>query len=57
MIIASIAIRILVLPNGEFRGTCSTNNEFLRKQDVDCPVCGRTADEPCLNDKDGSGML
>ncbi len=49
--IAMIAIRIIVLPGGEFHGTCSTNNEFLRREsDGNCPVCGKTADEPCPNE-------
>ena len=40
-----IAIRILVLPDGEFRGTCSTNNPFLQREGGDCPVCGKKAGE------------
>ncbi len=47
--IALIAIRIIVLPDGEFRGTCSTNSEFLKRENVDCPVCGKSAGETCKN--------
>ena len=41
-----IAIRIICVPGGEFRGTCSTNNPF-QKREGDCPVCGKKPDEKC----------
>ncbi len=49
-VIALIAIRIIVLPDGEFHGTCSTNNEFLRNKNGSCPVCGKAENEPCPNE-------
>ncbi len=51
-VIALIAIRIIVLPEGEFHGTCSTNNEFLRNQDGSCPVCGKAENESCPNEQE-----
>ena len=53
LIIAMIGIRILLLPDGEFHGTCSTNNEFLRREDGSCPVCGKDPEEICPNQGEG----
>ncbi|MEX0968665.1 MAG: membrane or secreted protein [Bacteroidia bacterium] len=39
LIFALIAIRIIVKKDGEFRGTCATNNPMLRARGVDCQVC------------------
>jgi hypothetical protein len=47
LVIALIGVRIILVPEGEFRGTCSTNNEFMKRKGIDCPVCGKKADEPC----------
>ena len=33
--VAGIAIKILVKPNGEFSGTCASNNPMLRNEDGD----------------------
>jgi len=48
---AFIAIRILVLKDGQFKGTCANNNPFMQKQGVTCGVCGKVAGDPCENDK------
>lgn len=38
---AMIGIRMIVLKNGEFRGTCSSNNPLLAdKMGGTCSVCG-----------------
>ena len=50
LVIAGIGIRILVLKNGEFRGSCSSNNPYMQKEGVDCPVCGKKPEEICPND-------
>ena len=49
LVVAGIGIRLLVLKNGEFRGTCSSNNPYMQKEGVDCPVCGKKAEEACPN--------
>jgi hypothetical protein len=49
---AFLGIRILVLPDGEFHGTCSTNNEF---QDHDCG-CQRKEANLCPS-ADEEGLL
>ena len=36
-----------ILTGREFRGTCSTNNPFLKDNFGDCSVCGRSPDEAC----------
>lgn len=43
---ALINIRHIVTGN-EFRGTCSTNNPFLKDKMGECGVCGKTGDEAC----------
>lgn len=35
-----IGIRMLLVKNGEFRGTCSTNNPILADESGTCSVCG-----------------
>ena len=41
--VAGIAIKILLKKNGEFAGTCSSNNPFLKKEEP-CQFCGS---KPC----------
>ena len=41
-----LSIRQLVTGR-EFRGTCASNNSFLKKEDGSCGGCGRTADQAC----------
>ncbi len=43
---ALINIRHIVTGN-EFRGTCSTNNPFLKNQIGECTVCGKAPEEAC----------
>lgn len=55
---AFFAIRILLLKNGQFKGTCANNNPFMQKQGVSCGVCGRKAGEPCQDEtKDAESNL
>jgi len=44
---AGIAIKILVKKNGEFAGTCSSNNPLLQKEDGTCGICGAVSGEKC----------
>lgn len=41
---ALIAIRLLVVKNGEFKGTCASQNPFLSKEGG-CSLCGKKAGE------------
>ena len=45
------SLRLLFVKNGEFRGTCASNNPFLQKEGAVCGVCGRAPGEACANDK------
>jgi len=47
---AGIAIKILFKKNGEFAGTCASNNPLLQDEGVTCSVCGARPDEKCQND-------
>ncbi|MEZ4700794.1 MAG: hypothetical protein R2834_10730 [Rhodothermales bacterium] len=44
---AMIATRILLVKDGEFKGTCSSNNPYLKNELGECTVCGKKVDEPC----------
>ena len=48
--ITGISIRILVLKNGTFRGSCSNNNPYMQKEGVDCPICGEKPKKECTNE-------
>lgn len=37
-----LAVRILLVPGGEFRGTCASNNPFLRRRGGSCWACGKS---------------
>ena len=43
---AGMAIKILIKKNGEFSGTCASNNPFLKKNEP-CQFCGAKPDEQC----------
>lgn len=45
--IAGIAIRILVKKDGQFSGTCSSNNPLLQNQNGSCGICGARPEEKC----------
>jgi hypothetical protein len=44
---AGIAVRLIFLKGGEFRGTCSSNNPLLTNQIGECTVCGKKPGEEC----------
>ncbi|MCB0396249.1 MAG: membrane or secreted protein [Flavobacteriales bacterium] len=46
---AGIAIKILVKKNGQFAGTCSSNNPLLQKEGAVCGLCGAKPEEQCKN--------
>ena len=48
---AGIAIKILLKKNGEFAGTCSSNNPMFQNEDGGCSFCGATKDEVCKKDE------
>ncbi len=44
---AGIAIKILLKKNGQFSGTCASNNPLLQKDGESCSVCGARPEEKC----------
>lgn len=49
--VAGIAVKILLKKNGEFAGTCASNNPMLREEGASCSVCGARPEEQCLNEQ------
>ncbi len=47
---AGIAIKILVKKDGEFAGTCASNNPLLREEGASCGVCGARPEEQCKSE-------
>ena len=44
---AGIAIKIIVKKDGEFAGTCASNNPMLQEEGVTCSLCGASPQEQC----------
>ncbi len=51
--VSGIAIKILIKKNGEFSGTCSSNNPFLNNNNKTCSYCGASPNEDCKSKKSG----
>ncbi len=49
-VFAGIGIRILLKKDGQFVGTCATNNPMLTNQIGECTVCGKKPEEECKGD-------
>lgn len=47
---AGIAIKIWAKKDGEFAGTCASNNPALNKEGIACSVCGALPEEQCKNE-------
>ncbi len=47
---AGIALRLIFVKGGEFRGTCATNNPMLKNEIGECTVCGAKPEEECKGD-------
>jgi hypothetical protein len=45
--VAGIGIKMLVKKDGQFAGTCSSNNPLFRDQQGACGFCGARPDETC----------
>ena len=46
---AGIAIKIWAKKDGEFAGTCSSNNPMLQEEGAVCGLCGAAPEEQCKN--------
>lgn len=49
--VAGIAIKILVKKDGEFAGTCASNNPLLNEEGEPCSFCGARPDEQCKKEE------
>ena len=47
---AGIAIKLLLKKNGEFAGTCASNNPMFQDDSGSCSLCGARPSEQCLNE-------
>ena len=43
--VAGIAIKIWAQKDGEFGGTCASQNPFLNKEGESCSFCGKTPEQ------------
>lgn len=46
---AGIAIKIWAKKDGEFAGTCASNNPLVQEEGGSCGMCGAKPEEQCLN--------
>jgi len=49
--VAGIAIKILVKKNGQFAGTCASNNPMVNEDGEACGFCGAKPNEKCKSDE------
>jgi hypothetical protein len=42
---ALMAVRLIFIKNGEFRGTCATQSPQLMKEGITCGLCGKIVGE------------
>jgi hypothetical protein len=47
---AGLAVKIIFKKDGEFVGTCATNNPMLKNDIGECTVCGSRPGEECKSD-------
>ena len=51
---AGIAIKLLLKKDGEFAGTCASNNTMFQDDSGSCSLCGARPSEQCLNEEEAS---
>jgi len=51
---AGIAIKIILKKDGEFSGTCASNNPLLNKEGESCSFCGARPDEKCKSNTEAA---
>ena len=50
-VFAAIGIKILLKTNGEFAGTCASQNPMLNQEGEACGLCGAKPEEQCKNNE------
>lgn len=48
---AGIAIKILSRKNGQFSGTCASNNPLVQQEGGGCGYCGAKPEEKCRGER------
>lgn len=48
---AGIAIKIWAKKDGEFAGTCASNNPMLQEEGAACGVCGARPEDQCKKEE------
>ena len=46
-----MSVRLIFLKDGQFKGTCASQNPYLQKEGATCGYCGKKVgeDEACAN--------
>lgn len=46
-----LSVRLLLIKDGEFKGTCASQNPYLNKEGATCGFCGKTVTpgDSCAN--------
>lgn len=47
--VSGLAVKILLVKNGQFKGTRGRNNPLLQKEGTGCSICGAKPNENCKN--------
>jgi hypothetical protein len=47
--VLGIAIKLWMKKDGEFAGTCASNNPMLQDDGASCSLCGARPEEQCKN--------
>jgi hypothetical protein len=47
---AGISIKIWAKKDGEFAGTCASNNPLLQEEGASCGICGARPSEKCKSE-------
>ena len=48
-----MSVRLIFLKNGEFKGTCASQNPYLNKDGATCGYCGKEVGS-CENENDSA---
>ena len=47
----AICVKIILIKNGQFSGTCASNNPFLNKNGEKCSYCGADPGDQCKKEE------
>ena len=50
--VIGLSLRILLVKDGEFRGTCASNNPMLTDRVGNCTVCGSKPGDECQGENE-----